>query len=173
MRKICLLAILGMLFSYSVHAQTILSVNDLLKIQASIRKNTNEWVDILTSRGYTKTYQQSPVSYYFYKGCKLIIPDDEGSRLRGIEIEASPKNSNASFINLIVDEYGGGYASITVYGKANAQKWVNQIKALGYRSNSNGGKGNQGQSWEYSKSGYPDLCLWNDYGTTYALSLNF
>lgn len=176
MRKNLFLLGISFLLTLNVCSQSIMTVNDLLQIRTAVLKNAKgdmTLVNILQKRGYVKTYKVSDDDWYFYKDCRLVITDSFGAKLRGIEIEAIPQDSKASFLNLIADGYGGGYASLTVYGKANAKKWFNQIKALGYRSNSSGGKGNQGQSWEYSKRGYPDLCIWNDYGDTYVLSLNF
>jgi len=159
-------------FSYidgetSGYSRSILSVNDLLNIRKSLRTQTNTWMQILEGRGYTNYYEHSENRHIYYKDCYLYIANRTA---KGIEIEAEPQDNKASFIEMSI---AGGtlYVDLIAYGKANAQKWFNQLSALGYRSNGQGGQGNQGQDWSYSKSGYPDISIWNDYGDYYSMSI--
>jgi hypothetical protein len=150
-------------------SQGIMSVGDFLKLRQSVSAQNSQTSEILSKNGYVKSYQKSQTEFYFYKNCRLQIAPEN---YQGIEIEASPMNEKATFICISTNPYGG-YISVTSYGKANFNKWVAQIKALGYRNNGNGGEGNQGRDWGYSKRGAPDLSIWNDYGNTYVLSVEY
>ena len=151
------------------NGQVFLSVQDVLGMRKSVIRNDNQAAQILKARGYTKQYK-SEVFNYFYKNCKLTVID--GYRYDGREMEASPKSAQASFVRVYQDEFKlKQYFNIevTVYGKANAQKWLAQLKGLGYRIySSNSGVGRN--DWYYVKRGYPDLTLTNE-GSTYTLGI--
>ena len=150
-------------------SQSVMSVGDLLKLSKYLSAKDDSYANILEKYGYNRSYQKSDTQYYFYKNCRLLIALPNNS---GVEIEASPKNEKATFIYLSFYE-DGGYISVESYGKANFNKWVAQLKALGYKENGNSGEGTRGRSWEYSKRGLPDVSIWNDYDSTYQLCLNF
>ena len=166
-KSVLFLAIL--FFPFVAYSQGIMSVGDFLKLRQSVSAQNSQTSEILSKNGYVKSYQKSQTEFYFYKNCRLQIAPEN---YKGIEIEASPMNEKASFICISTNPYGG-IISITSYGKANFNKWVAQIKALGYRNNGNGGEGNQGRDWGYSKRGAPDLSIWNDYVDTYVLSVEY
>ena len=176
MNKRFLILCASVLLAIGVHAQFI-TVSDLLQLRKVLRSGRHEQINAVVdaaiiNKGYENKYSPSDNELYFYKNCRLVIADSPGRLARGIEVDAEPKNSLASMCYISVGQYGG-YISVTVYSKANAQKWIDQLKALGYRNNGNGGEGNQGRDWEYSKMGYPDITVWNDYGVTYSLSVSF
>ncbi len=166
-KSVLFLAIL--FFPFVAYSQGIISVGDFLKLRQYISARNSQASVILSKNGYVKLYQKSEAEFYFYKNCRLQIAHENYS---GVEIEASPKNEKATFICVSTNPYGGNI-SVTSYGKANFNKWVTQIKTLGYRNNGNGGEGNHGRSWEYSKRGAPDISIWNDYSSTYTLSVNY
>jgi hypothetical protein len=89
-------------------------------------------------------------------------------------MEASPKSAQASFVEVYQDEYKCTqyfHIEVTVYGKANAQKWLAQLKGLGYRINTSMSYSGFGQNnWYYEKRGYPILTLKNE-GSTYTLGI--
>lgn len=150
-------------------SQGVMSVGDIIKIRNYVRTQDSMASDILGKNGYKQSYQKSQTEFYFYKNCRLQIAHSNYSE---IEIEASPKNEKATFLCVSTNPYGG-VVSVTSYGKANFNKWVAQLKSLGYKNNGNGGEGNHGKSWEYSKSGSPNIEIWNDYGSTYVLSISY
>ena len=150
-------------------SQSIISVGDMIKARQYVRTQDSRFSDILASNGYNQSYQKSQTEFYFYKNCRLQIAHSNYSE---VEIEASPKNEKSTFICVSTNPYGG-VVSATSYGKANFNKWVAQLKSLGYKNNGNGGEGNHGKSWEYSKSGSPNIEIWNDYGSTYVLSISY
>lgn len=150
-------------------SQSIISVGDIIKVRKYISTQDSRASDVLANNGYTQSYQKSKTEFYFYKNCRLQIAHSNYSE---VEIEASPKNEKATFICVSTNPYGG-VVSATSYGKANFNKWVAQLRSLGYKNNGNGGEGNHGRSWEYSKSGSPNIEIWNDYSSTYVLSINY
>jgi hypothetical protein len=79
------------------------------------------------------------------------------------------KNGVASSIEM--NKSNGMHVSLDVYSKTSFMSLVKQIKALGYRQNDESGQGSQGQDWCFSKSGWPNLDIWNDYGFNYTLSV--
>lgn len=174
MRRRFLALCTSLVMTIGVYAQ-FLSVSDLLKLRTAFKNKQETQVEAaikatIVQKGYGDVYQPSDDKLYFYKNCKLVVVN--GGLARDNYIDAEPKNSYSSMGYISISKYGG-YISVSVYSKANAQKWFNQLKVLGYKDNGDSGEGNKGQSWEYSKIGYPDICIWNDYGNTYSLSVSF
>lgn len=153
------------------NGQVFLSVQDVLGMRKSVIRNDNQAAQILKARGYTKQFK-SEDSNYFYKNCKLTVID--GSIYDPRKMEASPKSAQASFVEVYQDEYKCTqyfHIEVTVYGKANAQKWLAQLKGLGYRINTSMSYSGFGQNnWYYEKRGYPILTLKNE-GSTYTLGI--
>ena len=151
-------------------SQDVLSVGDLLKFVHYAQIGNKNFTEILSKNGYTNVYEKErDTEFYIYKNCRLQVAEPNYS---GIEMEAVPSNEKASYIYLHLNN-DGAYISVTSFGKRNFNRWVAQLKSLGYKNNGHGGEGNHGRDWEYSKKGSPDLTIWNDYGTQYDLNLNF
>lgn len=171
MRKILLLAFL--LLPFVTEAQTFLSVNDLLNVRTSFLNHNKDWVQILRDRGYNKT-QEIHGDQYAYKNCRLTILDDDPYRSDGQVVEADTKTADASIVRFYEDEFRMTtyfHIEVIVYGKSNAQKWIQQIKALGYKSNNSAGSSGNGRNdWYYTKRGFPELHLMNK-GTMFKLDV--
>lgn len=174
-KRIFVLLYVSCMLIMGAYAQ-MLSVSDLLKLRNAFRSGQEEKIEnavyaTLDAKGYDKTYCPTEDIIYRYKNCRLQIVDNPGRTAQGIDIDAEPRNASASIFNMSIHQYGA-YFSVTVYSAVHAQKWKAQLKELGYRDNGNGGNGNQGRDWEYSKAGYPDFTIWNDHGNTYVLSVS-
>lgn len=173
MKKLILIFCMALLHA-AAFCQSFLTVKELLSLQNALhQKKVNAGQTILQNKGYTKIYERGKHDSYFYKNCKLVVPDDRVSELNGVSVEATPKNGNATFIRVYhIPEDNYGAITVTVYGKENALKWIGQLKELGYRDNGEGGQGPRGRDWFYEKAGYPSISLWNDNGPTYVLGVD-
>lgn len=80
-----------------------------------------------------------------------------------VDIEAQYGSDNKTFIGV----------NVAVFTKKDVMTWIGQLKKLGYKTVEGGGEGARGRDWVYAKSGKPNISIWNDYGSTYILSVMF
>lgn len=105
--------------------------------------------------------------------CSVSQLDPNRLGSNGIEFVAQPSNSESSLAQ-VATLLGGQqfqYLNVTVYSREIVDRWLVQLKNLGYE----GGfyEGNHGCDWDMTKDQYPNVTIWNDYGDTYILTCTF
>lgn len=133
------------------------------------RMNSSQVSSVLKKYGYKKFKTIKGLAYWC-KNCQVKLtyyPTGSPSGVTGCNF----KNGVASSIEMY--QSNGMHVSLDVYSKTSFMSLVKQIKALGYRQNDESGQGSQGQDWCFSKSGWPNLDIWNDYGFNYTLSVEW
>lgn len=168
----CIIAICGTAFGQAP------SANALVKAwQNCTSSNPKPVTDLLDATGYEYRFSTTEPDYLGYgtystyvysKNCKVV--HEEYSN--GLEYSPSKEAANASIV--IIRAQGNEIKGIEVqiYSKAGFTTWASQLKAMGYKLSPDSGRGNRGQSWEYGALGKPAVSIWNDYDTTYVLSIS-
>ncbi|MCH5217611.1 MAG: hypothetical protein J1F07_03520 [Muribaculaceae bacterium] len=153
------------------------SISSLIKaIQQTTATNAKPVADMLETNGYTYRFRLDEPDYgygkstifVYSKNCKVV--HEEYSN--GIEYTPVPEAANASIIVLRSIGSNIKYIDVQVYSNAAFKTWVSQLKALGYQTTSDGGSGNHGRDWQYVSRGKPNIGIWNDYSTTYVLTIS-
>ncbi|MDE7136267.1 MAG: hypothetical protein K2N91_06515 [Muribaculaceae bacterium] len=133
--------------------------------------NVESVAQMLNAAGYTYRFEVSgyqAADYVFSKNCTVV--HEEYSN--GLNFHPNPENANSSIVVVHVTIAGVRRIEVNAYSNAEFRKWISQLKALGYKSTSDGGSGNRGRAWEYAAKGKPDVSIWNDYSNTYVLSIS-
>lgn len=152
------------------------SITSLIKaIQQTTATNAKPVADMLEANGYTYRFRIDDLTtgteinnLVYSKNCKVV--HEEYSN--GLEYTPVPESANASIIVLRAIGNNIKYIDVQVYSNAAFKTWVSQLKALGYQTTSDGGSGNRGRDWQYVSRGKPSIGIWNDYSTTYVLTIS-
>lgn len=153
------------------------SITSLIKaIQQTTATNAKPVADMLEANGYTYRFRIDEPDYgygkstilVYSKNCKVV--HEEYSN--GLEYTPAPESANASIIVLRAIGNNIKYIDVQVYSNAAFKTWVSQLKALGYQTTSDGGSGNRGRDWQYVSRGKPSIGIWNDYSTSYVLTIS-
>lgn len=153
------------------------SISTLIKaIQQATETNAKPVADMLDAAGYSyrfkihePDYGYGKSSIYVYsKNCKVVHEEHSN----GLEYTPVPESANASIIILRMIGNNIEDIQVQVYSNAAFKTWISQLKTLGYQDTSDGGTGNYGRDWVYVSKGKPNISIWNDYSTTYVLTIS-
>lgn len=135
-------------------------------------------VEVLNQAGYHNVkcadWRHNDCVTLYAKNCKVKRLKNQG---RGDEAfyQAVTPTASASIAEILSAPDGTfKELRIYVYGKANATKWVNQLRKAGYKCPAPGGL--MGFSaWQYEKPGRDNLIIWKrgDKANTYILIIGY
>jgi hypothetical protein len=155
----------------SASSQDFPSVSDVLWMMGG--SDQSRALSYINKNGYKYGVTKIEKVKYFSKNCRLkdmyLFPKEKtGYRVVGCQFTGGVSSV------IEIEFYNRAFSGVEVwvFNKKYAMMWKQQLKALGYKSNDQGGSGAQGQDWGYSKAGFPDVSIWNDYGNIYTISIS-
>lgn len=123
-------------------------------------KNNSSWED---------EYGNIVIPTLYGRGCQKVITVPIRNRGGEEHFKAAPANASASLGEVLTSGDGTLLGvRVTVYNRAQALKWVDQLKQLGYTCDAPGGIMGY-TAWYYTKYNRPPYTIWQQDENTYIL----